>query len=67
MGNSDHGPTYTYTARVGKTNSLSLPTETKVESGTSQSKYGTYLNLSNSGYFPERGIIEPVSGWKSDG
>ena len=27
-----------------------LPTETKVESGTSQSKSGTFLNLSNSGF-----------------
>ena len=28
---------------------LALPTETKVESGTSQSKSGTSVNLSNSG------------------
>jgi len=29
----------------------SVPTETKVESGTSQSKSGTSVNLSNSGNF----------------
>ena len=33
-----------------------LPTETKVESGTSQSKSGTSVNLSNSG---NRRIIDP--------
>jgi len=30
--------------------SKALPTETKVESGTSQSKSGTSVNLSNSGF-----------------
>ena len=32
------------------TQGLALPTETKVESGTSQSKSGTSFNVSNSGY-----------------
>ena len=36
----------------------SLSTETKVESGTSQSKSGTSVNLSNSGVFARQREIE---------
>ena len=35
--------------RESKGRQRALPTETKVESGTSQSKSGTSVNLSNSG------------------
>jgi len=35
-----------------------LPTETKVESGTSQSKSGTSVNLSNSGYLNQSRLNE---------
>ena len=39
-----------------------LPAETKVESGTSQNKSGTYVNLSNSGD-PLRGWFTGIRAW----
>ena len=49
-------PPQTSDANVWRFPPRALPTETKVESGTSQSKSGIFVNLSNSGEHAERCI-----------
>jgi len=55
---------------MGKGLCVALPTETKVESGTSQSKCGTSVNLSNSGFRgggPPGDPLSPSEGFRPSG